>query len=164
VIILLRSLSHTDWCPQPRCLVAASKGGSSSASGVTSLQAADHLTPTSYFDSWLQLVLPSATSSRSGLNSQSSPVQSSKFLLALASTVVLGFRLLWDSWPYFVLSRLLRALKWGLLFDKRRGLAITGHCLLGSGSVSSHSHSLHWLTACLPVKLLLALKLTYYVS
>jgi hypothetical protein len=53
-----------------RCLVASSNGGSSSAFGLTSLQAGSHLTPTSYSDLWLQLALPSAATSRAGLNSQ----------------------------------------------------------------------------------------------
>jgi hypothetical protein len=35
-------------------------GGRSSASGLRSSQVGNHLTPTSYFDHWLQLVLPSA--------------------------------------------------------------------------------------------------------
>jgi hypothetical protein len=39
-------------------LTVAFNGGRSSASVLTSLQAGDHLTPTSYSDHWLQLVLP----------------------------------------------------------------------------------------------------------
>jgi hypothetical protein len=46
VTTLHRSLSHTDLCPQSRCLVTASKGGCSSASGLTSSPAGDHLTTT----------------------------------------------------------------------------------------------------------------------
>jgi hypothetical protein len=50
----------------------------------------------------------------------------SKFLLVLASTVLV-------SGPVgnfdctFVPTRLLRVLKWGLLFDERRGLTAIGH-------------------------------------
>jgi hypothetical protein len=42
-----KSLLHTDHCSQSCCSVRASDGGHSSASGLTSLQAGDHLTPTS---------------------------------------------------------------------------------------------------------------------
>jgi hypothetical protein len=45
-------------------------GGRSSASGLTSSQACDHLRPTSYPDCWLQLVLPSAVSSRAELRTK----------------------------------------------------------------------------------------------
>jgi hypothetical protein len=41
-----KSLLHTDQCSQSRCSLTASNGGRSSASGLTSLQAGDHLTPT----------------------------------------------------------------------------------------------------------------------
>jgi hypothetical protein len=52
-----QSLPHSD-CSQSRCLVTASNGGRSSASGLMSLQACDHLAPTSCSDCWLQLSLP----------------------------------------------------------------------------------------------------------
>jgi hypothetical protein len=42
-----KSLFHTDQCSQSRCSVMASNSGCSS-SGLTSLQAGNHLTPTSY--------------------------------------------------------------------------------------------------------------------
>jgi hypothetical protein len=42
-----KSLLHTDQCSQSRCSVTASKVVESSASGLMSLQAADHLTPLS---------------------------------------------------------------------------------------------------------------------
>jgi hypothetical protein len=41
------SLLHTDQCSQSRCSVTVSYGGRSSASGLTSSQAGDQLTPTS---------------------------------------------------------------------------------------------------------------------
>jgi hypothetical protein len=65
VTTLYKSLLHTDRCSQSHCLVMASNSGYSSASGLTSSQAGDHLTPTS--DCWLQLVLPSAVSSQAKL-------------------------------------------------------------------------------------------------
>jgi hypothetical protein len=43
-----KSLLHTGECSQSRCSVTASNGGRSSASGLMSLQAGDHLTPTLY--------------------------------------------------------------------------------------------------------------------
>jgi hypothetical protein len=58
---------HTQ-CSQSRCLVTASNGGRSSVSWFTSFQAGDHLTPTSYTDRRLQLVLPSAHVSFRSLN------------------------------------------------------------------------------------------------
>jgi hypothetical protein len=42
-----KSLLHTNQCSESRCLVTASSGGRSSASGLMSLQAGDHLTPSS---------------------------------------------------------------------------------------------------------------------
>jgi hypothetical protein len=45
---LYKSLLHTGQCSQSRCLVTASNWGRSSASGLTSLQACDYLTPTPY--------------------------------------------------------------------------------------------------------------------
>jgi hypothetical protein len=54
-------------------------------------------------------------------------VQSSKLLLAFASKVLLGFGPLGTHEHIFVVSRPLHVLKWGLLFDKRRGLTTTGH-------------------------------------
>jgi hypothetical protein len=62
-----KSLFHTDRCSQSRCLVTAFSGGRSSVSGLTPLQACHHLTSASYSDCWLQLVLPSAVSSRAEL-------------------------------------------------------------------------------------------------
>jgi hypothetical protein len=53
-------------------------------------------------------------------------VQSSKLLLVLTSTVILGFGYTRDPWPHFF-CRLLRVLKWGHLFDERWGLTTTGH-------------------------------------
>jgi hypothetical protein len=47
--------------------------------------------------------------------------------LVLASTVFLCFEPQWDHDHIFVLSRLLHVSKWGLLFDKRRGLTTTVH-------------------------------------
>jgi hypothetical protein len=70
-ISLHRSLSHRDWCPQGRCLVAASNVGCSYASGLTSLQDADHPTPTSFSVRWLQLALPPAANLRVGATSNS---------------------------------------------------------------------------------------------
>jgi hypothetical protein len=43
VTTLHRSLSHTDYCSESRCLALASNGGRSSASGKTSSQGGDHL-------------------------------------------------------------------------------------------------------------------------
>jgi hypothetical protein len=43
-----RSLLHSDQCSQSRCSVTASSCGHSSSSGLTSLQAGDHLTTASY--------------------------------------------------------------------------------------------------------------------
>jgi hypothetical protein len=79
-----------------------------------------------------------------GTEQQLTPVQSSKLLLALASTVFLGFGPRWNPWLYiFVLFRLLRVLKWGLLFEKRRGPVTPP--LLGVTLLSltlTHFHSL----------------------
>jgi hypothetical protein len=58
VTTLHRPISCTDSCSQSHCLAAASNGRCSSASGLTSLQGGGHLTPTSYTDRWLHLVLP----------------------------------------------------------------------------------------------------------
>jgi hypothetical protein len=74
---LYRSPSRTDWYSESRGLVGASNGGRSSASRLTSLQGGDHLTPTSYSDRWLQLILPSTASSRAGLTSSCQPPTSS---------------------------------------------------------------------------------------
>jgi hypothetical protein len=52
-------------------------------------------------------------------NSGTTWVGSGKFLLVLASTVGLGF--------FLFLPRLLRVLKWGLLFKERSGQITTGH-------------------------------------
>jgi hypothetical protein len=60
-----KSLLHTDRCSQSHCSVTASNDGRSSASGLTTSQACNHLTPT--FNCWLQLVLPSGVSSRAML-------------------------------------------------------------------------------------------------
>jgi hypothetical protein len=56
-------------------------------------------------------------------------VQSSKLLLALTSTVILGFGHRRDPWQYFVLFTLLRVLKWGLVFEERRGVTTTSRCV-----------------------------------
>jgi hypothetical protein len=69
VMTLHTSLSRTDQCPTSGCLVAASNDGRSSASGLTSLQGGDHLTPISYSDHWLQPVLPSPARFRAELTS-----------------------------------------------------------------------------------------------
>jgi hypothetical protein len=61
--------SHRHYCRQSRYLVAASKGGRSSASELTSLQGGDHLTPTSHSDRWLQSVSSSTANSRTALTS-----------------------------------------------------------------------------------------------
>jgi hypothetical protein len=52
------------------------------------------------------------------------PVQFSKFSLALASAVTLGFGF---HDQIFVPSKLLRVLKWGFIFDGRSSLTTTGH-------------------------------------
>jgi hypothetical protein len=54
LVITLHKSPHQ--CSQLRCLVAASNGGRSSTSGLTSSQAGDHLTPSSHC--WLQLLAP----------------------------------------------------------------------------------------------------------
>jgi hypothetical protein len=46
VTTLYKLLLLSDQCSQSRCLVTASNGGRSSASGLTTSQAGDHLTPT----------------------------------------------------------------------------------------------------------------------
>jgi hypothetical protein len=47
-----KSLLHIDQCSQSHCSATSSSSGRSSASGLTSLQAGDHLTPTTLlFDS-----------------------------------------------------------------------------------------------------------------
>jgi hypothetical protein len=51
VTTLHKLLLHTDRFSQAHCSLTASNGGRSSASGITSWQAGDHLTPTSYLDS-----------------------------------------------------------------------------------------------------------------
>jgi hypothetical protein len=48
-----KSLLHPDRCSQSHCSVTASNGGCSSASGLMSLQAGDHLMPTLTADSRL---------------------------------------------------------------------------------------------------------------
>jgi hypothetical protein len=54
-------------------LVTASNGRRSPASGLTSLQGGDHLTPISHSDRWLQPVLLLAARSRAGLTSNCQP-------------------------------------------------------------------------------------------
>jgi hypothetical protein len=54
VTIPHKSLLHIDQCYQSRCSVTASNGGRSYSSGLTSLQAGDHLTLTSYSHCGLQ--------------------------------------------------------------------------------------------------------------
>jgi hypothetical protein len=68
VTTLHKSLSHKGYCLHSCCLVTAFNGGSSLDSGLTSLQAGDHLMSTTYSDRCLQLVLPLATSFWAGLN------------------------------------------------------------------------------------------------
>jgi hypothetical protein len=71
---------------------------------------------------------------------ESSPIQTNKLLLALDSTVVLGFGTHDQS---FVLCRLLHILKGGLLFHEKRDLIAIDHTpLLGSDSDGAHSHSI----------------------
>jgi hypothetical protein len=53
-------------------------------------------------------------------------LQSSKLLLAFASTVILGFGPRRDLLTYFIISRLLRVLKWSPIFEENRGLTTTG--------------------------------------
>jgi hypothetical protein len=67
---------------------------------------------------------------REGAKSEVS--QSSILLLALVSTVSLGFG------RAFVLSKTC-VLKWGFLFNKRRGLTTTGHSPSSGGDLSGHS-------------------------
>jgi hypothetical protein len=55
--------------------------------------------------------------------------RSSKWLLGLASTAVLGY--------VFILSKTLRVLKCGPLFDETRGLNTTGHSPSSGGNSSS---------------------------
>jgi hypothetical protein len=55
--------------------------------------------------------------------------QSSNFLLASASMIILGFGPLSDPWLYFCsFQGHIRAFEWGLLFDERTGLAVTVDC------------------------------------
>jgi hypothetical protein len=55
-------ITITDYCcSQSCCLVAAFNGGRSSASGLTSILVEDHLTPTSYYNRWFQLLAPGWT-------------------------------------------------------------------------------------------------------
>jgi hypothetical protein len=49
-----------------------------------------------------------------------------KFLLVIASKVILGF-VLSGSMTIFFFSRLLHVFKWGHLFNDRRGLTATGY-------------------------------------
>jgi hypothetical protein len=65
------------------------------------------------------------------------PVQSSEFLMGLASTVVLGFGPRWDPWPYFLSFHALRVLKWGLLFEER--LLLVTPPILESYTAGFHS-------------------------
>jgi hypothetical protein len=57
--------------------------------------------------------------------------QSSKLMLALVSTVLLLSGPVRTHDHIFVLSRLVRVFKWGLLFDERRGLTSTGPSCIG---------------------------------
>jgi hypothetical protein len=59
-------------------------------------------------------------------------------LLVLASTVIIGFESRQD---IFFFLRLLCVFKWGLFFNKRRGLTATGHssAMVGVTCVGTHS-------------------------
>jgi hypothetical protein len=59
---LYRPPLQRDQCSQSRCLVPTSNGRRSYASRLTSSQAGNHLTPTSYSGFWLQVALLSAAS------------------------------------------------------------------------------------------------------
>jgi hypothetical protein len=72
-----RLLLYSELCSQSRCSVTASNGEGSSASGLTSSQVADHLTPTSLL-----------TNRR--LRTLQTDWLTAKLLLALASTIILG--------------------------------------------------------------------------
>jgi hypothetical protein len=82
------------------------------------------------------------------------PVQSSRLLLALASTVILGFGPRRTHGHIFVLSRLLGVLIWGLLFDERREVTPTGHSSNGEWfcwlSLSLTYSLSYWLTHSTP--------------
>jgi hypothetical protein len=73
--------------------------------------------------------------------------QSRKLLLVLASTIVLGIGPRRERWSYFFLSRLVRVLKWGLLFNERRVLTTPSHPL-STGVVNKNHflrcHSVLW--------------------
>jgi hypothetical protein len=81
-----KSLSHADQCSQSCCLAVATNSGHSPSSRFPNCPRASD---TSFS------LLTTVT-----LNWLSQPLQSSKLLLALASTVVLGFGPRQDPWPY----------------------------------------------------------------
>jgi hypothetical protein len=58
------------------------------------------------------------------LTTQATPIQSSKLLLVIASTGILGFGFQRDPWPnFFSFQDCLCVRKWGLLFNEKKGLS-----------------------------------------
>jgi hypothetical protein len=104
-----KSLLHTDPCSQSRCLVTASNSGRSVASGLTSSQAGDHLTPTSDCLYFLQLLAP-------GLKLPTAATR-----LALASTVILGFESHQGPRPYFFLFKTFTCFEMGVPLQREEG-------------------------------------------
>jgi hypothetical protein len=100
-------------------------GGRSSASGLVSLQAGDHITPTPYSDRWLQP--PSAAGSRAGLpgfkstsKSKSCYDRRSVCQSVLMSSPIYGQR------PAFCYRQTVAGLlTWGAFSDQRAGLSFT---------------------------------------
>jgi hypothetical protein len=72
------------------------------------------------------------------------PVQSSKLLLVLDSTVILGFELRPDPWPYFCSFQTFECFEMGPHFRREDGVwpMLVTPRLLGSDSAGVHSHSL----------------------
>jgi hypothetical protein len=54
-------------------------------------------------------------------------LMSEKLLLVFSSTANLGFGPRRDPYRIFLLSKILRVLKWGLQFDERKGATATSH-------------------------------------